>query len=84
MTPVSRFLASMNTISDDKAMVFLRYGEHPDIYRSLMSNDPNLESARLWIVYDRGTENATIMRLAPDRRPYAYDVEAGVLTPGAP
>ncbi|MBA3318508.1 MAG: hypothetical protein H0T50_10515 [Gemmatimonadales bacterium] len=84
MTPVSRFLASMNTISDDKAMVFLRYGEHPDIYRSLMSNDPNLESARLWIVYDRGTANATIMRLAPDRKPYAYDVEAGVLTPGAP
>jgi len=59
--------------------VFIRYAPAHPIYRSLIANEPDLASARAWLVYDRGDDNARLVRLAPDRVPYVYDEAAGTL-----
>jgi hypothetical protein len=36
-------------------------------------NVPDVRSARIWTVYDRGAENAQLLRLAPRRMAYLFD-----------
>ncbi len=62
-----------------RALVFVRYGPLHNFHFSLISNDPNLANARAWIVYDRGSDNARLMAIAPDRVPYLYDEASGKL-----
>ena len=60
-------------IPAQKSIVFVRYRSNHAGHFSLVRNVPDLESARTWVVYDRGAENARLMHLAPDRVPYLYD-----------
>ncbi|HVE65959.1 MAG TPA: hypothetical protein VNC59_05220, partial [Thermoanaerobaculia bacterium] len=69
------FRAAVSEIPDDKAVVFVRYAAGHNPHSELIANEPNLEKARVWIVYDRGKENAQILKLARERMPYVY-VEA--------
>jgi hypothetical protein len=67
-------------IHDPKAIVFVRYspGHNPNM--SLVHNLPDPSRAPLWVVYDRGAENARLLRLARDRVGYLFDEDAWTLT----
>jgi hypothetical protein len=67
-------------IHDPKAIVFVRYGPGHNPNMSLVHNVADPAHERLWIVYDRGAENARLMRLARDRVPYLFDEDAWTLT----
>ena len=70
------------------SMVFIRYAHGHSAHFSLVTNEPDLASARVWTVYDRGPDNIRLMRLDPSRTPYLFDDEHRVLVPldstGAP
>lgn len=63
----------------DRSVVFVRYGPDHLIHLGLIRNEPDAARARVWTVYDRGADNARLMRLAPDRVPYLYDEASGWL-----
>jgi hypothetical protein len=50
------------------------------VHESLIANDPDLASARLWIVFDRGADNKKLAALAPERTLYLFDEETRVLS----
>ena len=60
-------------------MVFIRYAPHHSPHESLVTNEPDLQAARAWTVYDRGADNIRLIRFAPDRTPYLFDDEHRVL-----
>jgi hypothetical protein len=61
------------TIPEPRAIVFVRYGQGHDPNHSLIANDPDVANARLWVVYDRGAQNAELAALAPTRATYLFD-----------
>jgi len=63
------------------AVVFVRYGPRHVSHYSLIQNPPDYDTAPMWVVYDRGPENAELLALAPGRAAYLYDEERGVITP---
>ena len=67
------FRRALETIFNRKTVVFVRYSPAHDPHRELVSNDPDLATARAWVVHDRGARNEELMRLAPDRVAYLYD-----------
>jgi hypothetical protein len=68
-----RFAELAGRIPDERAMVFVRYAPDHYIEFELVRNPPGHEDARLWIVFDRGAENARLIRHAPERRPWLFD-----------
>ncbi|PYP77690.1 MAG: hypothetical protein DMD35_14125 [Gemmatimonadetes bacterium] len=74
------FLASLPP-EPDTAIVFVRYAPSHNDGLSLVRNVPDARSARLWIVYDRGAENAQLLRLAPRRKAYLFDEGSWALKP---
>ena len=68
-----------SAIPDQRAILFVRYAPWHYVHESLVANDPDLAHARLWIVYDRGPEDATLAALAPDRATYLFDEQTRVL-----
>jgi hypothetical protein len=68
-----RFLALMRGIPDSHAVIFVRYDEKHLDGLSLVRNEPDVDSARVWTVYDRGADNARLLALAPGRTPYLFD-----------
>ena len=73
------FLASVDQVPAKRSIIFVRYSPRHDPHLSLIFNDPNLADAPHWFVYDRGADNARLLRAAPDRVPFLYDEESGVL-----
>ena len=73
------FLASVDRIPAKRSIIFVRYSPRHDPHLSLIFNDPDLAGAPHWFVYDRGADNARLLRAAPDRVPFLYDEESGVL-----
>jgi hypothetical protein len=65
----------------DSAIVFVRYAPSHNDGLSLVRNVPDVRSARIWTVYDRGAENAQLRQLAPRRRAYLFDEGEWALTP---
>ena len=57
----------------DSAIVFVRYDPSHNDGLSLVRNLPDVRAARIWTVYDRGAENAQLLRLAPRRKAYLFD-----------
>jgi hypothetical protein len=55
------------------AILFVSSGPPNQPYESLVWNEPDLGSTRVWVVHDRGEDNARLVRLAPERRAYRYD-----------
>jgi hypothetical protein len=66
------FLAQVRTLPD-RSVVFVRYGPLHNNHLSLIRNEPDAARARVWTVYDRGADNARLLRTAPDRVPFLYD-----------
>jgi len=75
------FRVRMSAVSDKRAIVFVRYAQWHNVHTSLIANDPNLQGAPLWVVYDRGTEDERLAALAPDRETFLYDESTRSLTP---
>jgi hypothetical protein len=73
------FLASVDQVPAKRSIIFVRYSPRHDPHLSLIFNDPDLAGAPHWFVYDRGADNARLLRAAPDRVPFLYDEESGVL-----
>lgn len=61
------------TIPEPRAIVFVRYGQGHDPNHSLIANDPDVARAHLWVVYDRGADDAALAALAPERATYVFD-----------
>jgi dolichyl-phosphate-mannose-protein mannosyltransferase len=78
------FRAALDGIPAERAIVFVRYGPRHNNHYSLIGNDPDLERARVWTVYDRGSDDARLMALARDRAPFLFDEAARALVPLAP
>lgn len=54
-----------------RSVVFVRYGRGHLSHSSLVQNQP-FGDADVWIVHDRGEDNARLMRFAEGRVPYLY------------
>jgi hypothetical protein len=67
------FANLVTQIPDRRAIVFVRYSDKHLDGLSLVRNVPDLTEARVWTVYDRGTDNARLLALAPQRAPYLFD-----------
>jgi hypothetical protein len=67
--------AAMARLPPEKAIVFVSYPPSQSPHFGLTRNEPDLASAPLWVVYDRGPRNAELRALAPGRT--AYRLEAG-------
>ena len=65
----------------DSAIVFVRYAPTHNDGLSLVRNVPTLASERVWVVYDRGAENARLLALAPRRTPYLFDEASWTMRP---
>jgi 4-amino-4-deoxy-L-arabinose transferase-like glycosyltransferase len=72
---IRSFQSTVARIPAPKAVVYVRYAPWHNVHTSLIANDPDLERARVWIVYDRGPDNVRLMKLAPDRVAYLFDEE---------
>jgi hypothetical protein len=76
-----RFDALVRSIRDERAIVFVRYAPAHNDNLSLVRNPPSHDEARVWIVHDRGADNARLIAAAPARRPYFFDEESWSLRP---
>jgi hypothetical protein len=65
----------------DSAIVFVRYSRAHNDGLSLVRNVPDLANETVWVVYDRGAENAQLMAAAPNRVAYLFDEAAWTLRP---
>ena len=65
--------AAMAGLPPGKAIVFVSYPPSQNPHLGLTRNEPDLASARQWLVYDRGLRNAELRALAPDRAAYRLD-----------
>ena len=65
----------------DSAIVFVRYARTHNDGLSLVRNVPDVQAARVWTVYDRGAENAELLRIAPNRKPYLFDEASWSMKP---
>ncbi len=63
-------------------MVFVRYNykHHNTNITYVLNNDLDLRTAPLWTAYDRGDENAELMRLFPGRAAFLYDEKSDTFT----
>jgi hypothetical protein len=68
-------------IPDDRAIVFVRYSPRHISNISFIANGPDIAHAHLWVVYDRGAENAKLAALAPERATYLFDEATFSLRP---
>jgi len=63
----------------EPAVVFVRYGPTHNFHFSLITNVPDLDAAPVWLVYDRGAENTSLISRAEERTPYLFDEYTGQL-----
>ena len=63
------------------SIVFVRYAAAQNPHRAITRNEADLGSARTWVVYDRGAENARLLDVAPDRTPYPLNASTFQLEP---
>jgi len=61
------------------SIVFVKYSPEHNVHRSFVQNDPFFARSRVWVAFDRGDENARLLRLAPFRKAYLYDEASGRL-----
>jgi hypothetical protein len=67
------FASQLRRIREQRAIVFVRYAPQHVDGLSLVRNEPALNDARVWVVYDRGADDERLMRIAPDRATYLFD-----------
>jgi hypothetical protein len=76
-----RFDATLATLTEPKLLVFVRYGPSHNKYRPLTRNEPDLSTARIWLINDEGAADQELRRLAPDRTAYLFDEATWRLQP---
>jgi hypothetical protein len=85
---LTRFDALLESIHDQRAVVFVRYAGSHNPHVSFVRNVANPDAERIWVVYDRGdAENAKFLAAAPGRASYLFDELRGktfVYDPTAP
>ena len=79
-----RFDAIRHQIGDERAIVFVRYAATHNDNLSLVRNPASHDDARVWIVHDRGTDNARLIAAAPTRRAYLFDEASWTIQPLTP
>jgi hypothetical protein len=82
--PRRQFVDAVRALPGERKIVFVRYpaaGPCRQPEQGLIDNAPPLATEPTWIVYDRGAEDAELVRAAGDRAPYVFDVETGSLRP---
>jgi hypothetical protein len=80
--PHRQFLDAVAALPGSYKIVFVRYprvGACQQPEHNLIANTPPLSSARTWVVYDRGAEDAALLDVAGKRVPYLFDVGTGSL-----
>ena len=71
------FARLRESIPGRRAVLFVRHSPWHNPHETFVQNVPDPVSARLLVVYDRGdAENARLLALMPDRRPYLFDEDA--------
>jgi len=75
------FRAALPGDESDTAIVFVRYAPSHNDGLSLVRNVPDVGAARIWTAYDRGAENAQLLRIAPRRKAYLFDEGSWSLKP---
>ena len=71
------FARLRESIPGRRAVLFVRHSAWHNPHETFVQNVPDPVSARLLVVYDRGdAENARLLALMPDRRPYLFDEDA--------
>jgi dolichyl-phosphate-mannose-protein mannosyltransferase len=76
-----RFAGVIHGIRDERAIVFVRYAPAHNDNSSLVRNPANYDDARVWIVHDRGADNARLVAAARERRAYLFDEGSWSLHP---
>jgi len=71
--------SALATIPPGKAIVFVSYPPQHNPHLALTRNEPDLATAPVWVVYDRGPGNAALRALAPERAAYRLDVQTMTL-----
>jgi hypothetical protein len=74
--PHHLFRHAVDSLPGEKKIVFVRYPKGEGCQQNLIENDPPLATARTWIVNDRGDDDLRLLRAAPDRVPYLFDVKS--------
>jgi hypothetical protein len=67
------FREAVDNLPGASKIVFVRYAPKRVGHFSFVTNEPDLEAATSWVVYDRGAQNQELMDLAPERRAYLFD-----------
>jgi hypothetical protein len=73
------FRKTLSKLPGQQAIVFVRYAPSHNPHRSVIANDADLPNARVWLVYDRGTDNERLLRTARNRVPYLFDEASGTI-----
>ena len=64
-----------------RAIVFVAPGPAHRPHEDLVSNEPDVDAARVWVVHDRGADNARLLTVAPGRTAYRFDPADGSIVP---
>jgi hypothetical protein len=67
----------MNRLPTPRNLLFVR--DDRKTARNMVTNDPDPDRARTWLVHDLGSENARLQKLVPDRTAYLIDLDAKTL-----
>jgi hypothetical protein len=67
--------SALAALPPGKAIVFVRHSPDYNPHLGVTRNEPDLQTAPMWVVYDRGPGNAALRALAPDRAAYGLDTE---------
>jgi hypothetical protein len=73
------FARTLEAVTEEKAIVFVRYHRLHNPHRSLIENPPDFSRARIWVARDRGADNRRLAAAAPDRALYLFDEASGTL-----
>jgi hypothetical protein len=68
--------AALDRLPRSNAIVFVKYASDHSPHLAITRNEPDLASAGRWLVYDRGSKNAELAAVAPDRATYVFDTES--------
>ncbi|MFL5540000.1 MAG: glycosyltransferase family 39 protein [Longimicrobiaceae bacterium] len=78
------FAALVRQLPEPRALVFVRYAPGHSPHQSVIQNSPDVDTARAVFVYDRGADDARLIRAMPGRAPYLFDEAAGRIRPLTP
>ena len=73
------FAELMRQVREPRALVFVRYAPGHSPHQSLIQNAPDVARAPLAFAYDRGADDARLIRAMPGRAVYLFDEATSTL-----